>query len=168
MGMILFITSEVMFFFAFFWSFFHFSLSPSVELGCSFPPIRVTALNPLTVPFLNTVILLSSRVTITCSHHSIIVSNYLNSLVFLFVSIVLRVLFLVCQGFEYYNLPFTISSSSYGTVFFVLTGFHRTHVLVGVIFLFSIMLRMVWGHFTSNHHLRFEFRIWYWHFVDVV
>nr|YP_011014828.1 cytochrome c oxidase subunit III [Gergithus frontilongus]WQB38509.1 cytochrome c oxidase subunit III [Gergithus frontilongus] len=168
MGMILFITSEIMFFFSFFWSFFHSSLSPSIELGMNWPPKSIKPFNPMEVPLLNTIILLSSGVTITWSHQSMMNNKLKNSLKSLLMTIILGIYFTFLQKWEYNQSTFSISDSIYGSTFFMSTGFHGLHVIVGTIFLITCLVRMKKLHFSMNHHLGFEMAAWYWHFVDVI
>nr|QLY89758.1 cytochrome c oxidase subunit III [Piscicola geometra] len=167
-GMILFITSEILFFFGFFWGYFHSSLVPTNELGCVWPPIGINSINTFSVPMLNTVILLSSGVTITLSHHSIIKNNYMLASISLMFTIMLGLYFTYMQAGEYYMASFNISDSIYGTTFFVTTGFHGAHVIIGSLFLFVCLLRLLMKQFSSSHHFGFEAAAWYWHFVDVV
>nr|YP_009917955.1 cytochrome c oxidase subunit III [Pseudoboletia maculata]QLM02003.1 cytochrome c oxidase subunit 3 [Pseudoboletia maculata] len=167
-GMILFITSEVCFFFAFFWAFFHSSLAPSVEIGVTWPPTGITPLNPFLVPLLNTAVLLSSGVTITWSHHSILAGNRTEAIQALFLTVALGVYFTILQAWEYLDSPFTIADSVYGSTFFVATGFHGLHVIIGTTFLAVCFFRLVNHHFSAHHHFGFEAAAWYWHFVDVV
>nr|UDL72102.1 cytochrome c oxidase subunit 3 [Peltonotellus sp.] len=168
MGMIMFIISEIMFFFSFFWSFFHSSLSPSIELGMNWPPKSIKAFNPMEIPLLNTIILLSSGVTITWSHHSILSNKMKNSIKSLNLTIILGIYFTILQKWEYNQSSFSISDSVYGSTFFVATGFHGTHVIIGTTFLLVCLMRMKKMHLSKNHHLGFEMAAWYWHFVDVV
>nr|BDQ44204.1 cytochrome c oxidase subunit 3 [Metaphire riukiuensis] len=167
-GMILFITSEVMFFFAFFWAFFHSSLAPSPEIGCSWPPTGISPLNPFSVPLLNTAVLLASGVTVTWAHHSLMSSSRSNAIQALFITVMLGAYFTILQAGEYIAAPFTIADSVYGTTFFVATGFHGLHVLIGSSFLLICLLRTLLHHFSNGHHFGFEAAAWYWHFVDVV
>nr|WKK49863.1 cytochrome c oxidase subunit 3 [Thaumatocrinus sp. JL223] len=167
-GMVLFITSEVCFFFAFFWAFFHSSLAPTADLGVCWPPSGVYPLDPFLVPLLNTAVLLSSGVTITWSHHSIIEKSWLNAVQGLFFTVVLGLYFTVLQAWEYYDAPFSISDGVYGSTFFVATGFHGLHVIIGTTFLSVCLFRLVSYHFSNYHHFGFEAAAWYWHFVDVV
>nr|AWN56097.1 cytochrome c oxidase subunit 3 [Anthonomus grandis] len=167
-GMILFITSEVFFFFAFFWAFFHASLSPSIELGLNWPPKQIITFNPLEIPLLNTMILLSSGITISWSHHSIMENNYNQAITSLAITVVLGFYFTILQGFEYMEAPFTISDSIYGSTFFMTTGLHGLHVIIGSTFLTVCLIRLYLNHFSSIHHFGFEAAAWYWHFVDVV
>nr|YP_010557032.1 cytochrome c oxidase subunit III [Ogcogaster segmentator]UYS92703.1 cytochrome c oxidase subunit III [Ogcogaster segmentator] len=167
-GMILFIISEVFFFVSFFWAFFHSSLSPTVELGLTWPPMGIMPFNPLEVPLLNTVILLSSGVTITWAHHSLMNNNYTQTAQGLFFTVLLGIYFTILQAYEYIEAPFTIADSVYGSTFFVATGFHGLHVLIGTTFLMVCFIRHVNFHFSANHHFGFEAAAWYWHFVDVV
>nr|QJQ26924.1 cytochrome c oxidase subunit III [Hemisphaerius rufovarius] len=168
LGMILFITSEVMFFLSFFWSFLHSSISPAIELGMNWPPKSIKPFNPMEVPLLNTIILLSSGASVTWSHQSIL-SNKLNSSInSMTITIMLGIYFTILQKWEYNQATFTISDSVYGSTFFMSTGFHGIHVIVGTIFLTVCLTRMKKLHFSVNHHLGLELASWYWHFVDVV
>nr|YP_009112322.1 cytochrome c oxidase subunit III [Eucryptorrhynchus brandti]AIY61445.1 cytochrome c oxidase subunit III [Eucryptorrhynchus brandti]AJT57326.1 cytochrome c oxidase subunit III [Eucryptorrhynchus brandti]ALF04093.1 cytochrome coxidase subunit III [Eucryptorrhynchus brandti] len=167
-GMILFITSEVFFFLAFFWAFFHASLSPSIELGMNWPPKGIQPFNPLEIPLLNTLILLSSGLTITWSHHSIMENDYIQSLQSLLFTVLLGFYFTLLQMYEYKEAPFTIADSIYGSTFFMTTGLHGLHVIIGSTFLFICLIRLYYNHFSSTHHFGFEAAAWYWHFVDVV
>nr|AGY61247.1 cytochrome c oxidase subunit III [Halocaridina rubra] len=167
-GMILFITSEVLFFFSFFWAFFHSSLSPAIEIGTSWPPAGIQAFNPFQVPLLNTAILLASGATVTWAHHSLMESNHTQALQGLALTVVLGLYFTGVQAMEYYEAPFTIADSVYGSTFFVATGFHGLHVIIGSSFLSVCLYRMYMSHFSATHHLGFEAAAWYWHFVDVV
>lgn len=167
-GIILFITSEVMFFFAFFWAFFHSSLAPTPEIGCSWPPTGIHPLNPFRVPLLNTAVLLASGVTVTWAHHRLIEAKRIDTLQALTITVILGAYFTVLQAGEYVAAPFTIADRVYGTTFFVATGFHGLHVLIGSRFLIICLLRTLLHHFSSGHHFGFEAAAWYWHFVDVV
>lgn len=168
LGFILFLISEVMFFFAFFWAFFHSSLAPAVELGCVWPPYGIITFNPLQVPFLNTCILLLSGATITFTHHSLIVKDYESVFLGFSETLFCAILFTLFQLDEYLTSPFAISDGIYGSVFYMITGLHGSHVIIGTIFIAVSFVRFLRRHFTINHHLGFEFAAWYWHFVDVV
>ncbi len=167
-GILLFIVSEVCFFVSFFWAFFHSALSPVIELGGVWPPLGVETLNPFSIPLLNTAILLSSGATLTASHHYIVTSNRSKALLFLILTVVLGVIFTGLQAFEYGVAAFSISDSVYGSTFFVATGFHGIHVIIGTLFLLVSLIRLNAHQFTSGHHIGFEGASWYWHFVDVV
>nr|AMW67961.1 cytochrome c oxidase subunit III [Psychopsis coelivaga] len=167
-GMILFIISEIFFFVSFFWAFFHSSLSPTIELGINWPPKGIIPFNPLEIPLLNTVILLSSGVTITWAHHSLMNMNYTQTTQGLLFTVLLGIYFTLLQAFEYIEAPFTIADSIYGSTFFMATGFHGLHVIIGTTFLLICLIRHINHHFSSNHHFGFEAAAWYWHFVDVV
>nr|YP_009640819.1 cytochrome c oxidase subunit III [Hystrichopsylla weida qinlingensis]QCU82653.1 cytochrome c oxidase subunit 3 [Hystrichopsylla weida qinlingensis] len=167
-GMILFIISEVLFFFSFFWAFFHSSLSPSIELGILWPPMNISPFNPFQIPLLNTAILLSSGITITWAHHSILENNHSQAIKSLGITILLGIYFSFLQWFEYMEAPFSISDSIYGASFFMATGFHGLHVIIGSLFLLICWLRLNNFQFSSSHHFGFEAAAWYWHFVDVV
>nr|QXU60222.1 cytochrome c oxidase subunit III [Nothocrax urumutum] len=167
-GMVLFITSEVFFFLGFFWAFFHSSLVPTPELGGHWPPTGIKPLNPMEVPLLNTAILLASGVTVTWAHHSIMEANRKQAIHALTLTVLLGLYFTALQAMEYHEAPFSIADSVYGSTFFVATGFHGLHVMIGSSFLTVCLLRLVKFHFTPSHHFGFEAAAWYWHFVDVI
>lgn len=167
-GMILFIVSEVCFFAAFFWAYFHSRLSPNPELGSCWPPVGIVPLNPFSVPLLNTAVLLGSGVRVTWAHHAIMEGRRFNGIQGLFLTVVLGVYFTFLQGGEYWDAPFTIADGVYGSTFFVATGFHGLHVLIGSSFLLVCLLRLYAYQFSRTHHFGFEAAAWYWHFVDVV
>nr|AWM96679.1 cytochrome c oxidase subunit III [Poicephalus gulielmi gulielmi] len=167
-GMILFITSKVFFFLGFFWAFFHSSQAPTPELGSQWPPTGITPLNSLEVPLLNTAILLASGVTVTWAHHSIMEGNRKQSIQALTLTILLGLYFTALQATEYYEAPFSIADGVYGSTFFVATGFHGLHVIIGSTFLSVCLLRLIKFHFTPNHHFGFKAAAWYWHFVDII
>nr|QUB07090.1 cytochrome c oxidase subunit 3 [Chlamisus sp. N29] len=167
-GMVLFIISEVFFFISFFWSFFHNSLSPSMEIGMIWPPKGINPFNPLEIPLLNTMILISSGITVTWAHHSIMENNYSMSMQGLIMTIMLGIYFTALQGYEYLEASFSIADSVYGSSFFMATGFHGLHVIIGTMFLSTCLLRLYLNHFSSTHHFGFEAAAWYWHFVDIV
>jgi len=167
-GIILFIISEILFFISFFWRFFHRTLSPSIELGINWPPNKIHPFNPFQIPLLNSVILLSSGISTTWSHHSLIKNNFYNCLSGLLITIILGIYFSLLQIFEYNEASFSISDSIYGSTFFLATGFHGIHVLIGSSFLFVCLIRHLKFHYSSTHHFGFEAAAWYWHFVDVV
>ena len=168
MGMLLFILSEVMFFFAFFWGFFHSSFNPSLSIGAVWPPAYLAVLDPWKVPLLNTVLLLSSGASVTWAHHAIVYGSKSNAIMALFVTVILATIFTGLQGFEYITAPFTISDGVYGSTFYMATGFHGFHVFVGTCFLVVCGFRLYKNHFTREQHFGFEAAAWYWHFVDVV
>lgn len=166
--MLLFIVSEVMFFFAFFWGFFHSSLAPVFNIGGVWPPKAITVIDTYTVPLTNTFILLSSGATVTWAHHAIILGAKRHVVISMIYTIVLASLFTYFQGLEYVTAPFNISDGIYGSCFYMATGFHGFHVFVGTIALIISFVRIILGQQTTTHHFGFESAIWYWHFVDVV
>jgi len=168
MGVGLFIVSEALFFLAIFWAFFHSALSPTVELGASWPPMGIQSINPFELPLLNTIILLSSGVTVTYAHHSLIQGNRSGALNGLIFTIILAIIFTAFQGVEYSVSSFTISDGTYASCFYFGTGFHGLHVMIGTAFLWVGLWRLLAYHLTENHHLGLESGILYWHFVDVV
>nr|WDE20731.1 cytochrome coxidase subunit III [Clerus sp.] len=167
-GMILFITSEIFFFLSFFWGFFHNSLAPSIEIGMNWPPLGIKPFNPIQIPLLNTLILLTSGLTVTWAHHSLMENNYSQALQGLVFTVVLGIYFTMLQAYEYVEAPFTISDAVYGSSFFMATGFHGIHVIIGTTFLLICAIRHYFNHYSSIHHFGFEAAAWYWHFVDVV
>nr|AML26417.1 cytochrome c oxidase subunit III [Staphylinidae sp. BMNH 1274641] len=167
-GMILFITSEVFFFISFFWGFFHSSLAPTIELGMQWPPMGIETFNPMQIPLLNTLILLTSGLTVTWAHHSMMENNFNQTTQSLILTVLLGIYFSILQGYEYLEASFTISDAIYGSSFFMATGFHGIHVIIGTTFLLVCLLRHMNNHFSSIHHFGFEAAAWYWHFVDVV
>ncbi len=168
MGVALFIVSEALFFLGIFWAFFHSALSPTVELGAQWPPMGIEAINPFELPLLNTVILLSSGVTVTYAHHSLIQGNRAGALYGLLATVILAVIFTGFQGIEYSVSSFTISDGAFGSCFYLGTGFHGIHVMIGTAFIVVGLWRVMAYHSTENHHLGLESSILYWHFVDVV
>lgn len=167
-GIILFIVSEVFFFISFFWAFLHRRLSPNIEIGIIWPPKRIQPFNPIQIPLLNTTILLASGISITWAHHGLLHNNYTQTKIALTITLLLGVYFTILQAWEYIEAPFTISDSIYGTTFFVSTGFHGLHVIIGSTLLLVSLIRHTNLHFSKNHHFGFEASAWYWHFVDVV
>nr|AKS04409.1 cytochrome c oxidase subunit 3 [Parasagitta elegans] len=168
MGMLLFICSEVFFFAAFFWAFFHSALSPNVEVGSVWPPSGVAAISPFDVPLLNTAILLSSGATITWAHMAFLDNRWMEAQLSLLTTVVLGFYFSLLQAMEYMLASFSLSDGIYGSTFYLATGFHGLHVLIGTLFISVMTYRNLYFHFSSGHHFGFEASAWYWHFVDVV
>ena len=175
-GMILFITSEVMFFVAWFWAYFDAFFNHDAPeqyarieaMGASWPPIGVELFNPWHLPLFNTLILLTSGTAVTWAHHALLHRDKRGLVWGLVITIALGVLFTCVQALEYSEAGFTFDANLYGAAFFMATGFHGFHVLIGTIFLVVCLARVYAGHFTPQQHLGFEFAAWYWHFVDVV
>ena len=184
-GMILFIASEVMFFVGWFWSFFDFALFPTpltydaatgattslfgqAGAAADFIPKGMEVLDPFALPLLNTLILLCSGTTVTWAHHSLIHGDRVGLKQGLWATIALGVLFSFIQAYEYAVAPFGFGGNTYSSAFYMATGFHGFHVIVGTIFLAVCLYRAYLGHFTSRQHFGFEAAAWYWHFVDVV
>ena len=171
-GMMLFIASEVMFFVGFFWAYFHYALFPEHVLGAAnpmWPPEGVHTFDPFHLPFLNTMILLLSGTTITWAHHNLIQGNNRLVIIGLAMTVFLGLSFTTFQVIEYSNAPFAFNGGGvYPSVFFLATGFHGFHVIVGTCFLLVCLLRASAGQFTPQRHFGFEAAAWYWHFVDVV
>jgi len=168
LGVGLFILSEALFFLAIFWGFFHSALSPTVELGAQWPPMGIEPINPFELPLLNTVILLSSGVTVTYAHHSLIQGDRKGALYGLIATVILAIIFTGFQVVEYSVSSFTISDGAFGSCFYFSTGFHGLHVMIGTAFIAVGLWRVLAYHSTENHHLGLESSILYWHFVDVV
>ncbi len=175
-GMIMFIASEVMFFAAWFWAYFDAALyandpqlySRVEALGGVWPPKGIETFDPWHLPLLNTLILLTSGTTVTWAHHALLHNDRQGLKMGLWLTVILGVLFTSLQAYEYSHAAFGFSGSIYGATFFMATGFHGAHVIIGTIFLAVCLLRAYKGHFTPQQHLGFEFAAWYWHFVDVV
>ncbi len=167
-GIILFIVSEILFFSSFFWAFFHNSLAPAPEIGSTWPPLRISPFNPTEVPLLNTLVLLRSGISVTWAHHALIVNNHSKAYLGLLVTIILGFYFTCLQALEYYEASFSLADRIYGSTFFITTGFHGLHVIIGSLFLLVCLLRMKKAHFRISHHFGLEAAAWYWHFVDVV
>ncbi len=198
MGMSWFIFSEVMFFAAFFGALFYVRtlvmpwLAGEGDKGVShmlwpdfqavWPMINMPSatgfsvpsqvVDPWHLPLINTILLVSSSVTLTWAHHALKVEQRSKLNFWLFVTVALGVSFLVLQAYEYYeayhHYGLTLNSGIYGTTFFMLTGFHGAHVTIGTLMLIVMLLRALKGHFKPNDHFGFEAAAWYWHFVDVV
>jgi cytochrome c oxidase subunit 3 len=168
LGMVLFIVSEIMFFFAFFWGFFHSSLSPVFSIGSVWVPKCISLISTYTIPLTNTFFLLASGATVTWAHHSILSRAKKHTIIALIFTLIFAILFSMLQILEYKNAPFCISDGIYGSCFFLTTGFHGFHVFVGTVSLVVAFIRVILNHFTNKHHFGFEAAIWYWHFVDVV
>ena len=167
-GIILFIVREIFFFFAFFWAFFHSSLRSNVGAGAVWPPTGVNAIDPFGVPLLNTTVLLSSGASITWAHISLLIGNWIEAFLSLSITVGLGLFFTILQRFEYAFCPFSMSDSIYGSTFYLATGFHGLHVVIGTLFIIAMWGRLLVNHFSQRHHFGFEARAWYWHFVDVV
>lgn len=168
-GFILFIVSEVIFFFRFFWRFFEYSLSPQIDLGGFWPPEgSQETLAVLGVPLVNTIVLLTRGILLTLRHHSLISMKKKERVQILLLTVFYGVLFTLIQVNEYGNTSFRIRDSVFGTTFFVITGFHGLHVLLGRIILLVRLYRLLKIHFIRQHHVGIERAAWYWHFVDVV
>jgi cytochrome c oxidase subunit III len=186
-GMILFIASEVMFFAAWFWMFFDMSLfaekrsllSPIEEVRTAWsewPPAGVETLDPWHLPLVNTLILLLSGTTVTWAHHALQVADRKGARNGLILTVLLGLSFTAIQGYEYAEILMhheffneeSVNSRLFPSTFMMATGFHGAHVIIGTIFLFVCLLRVMAGQFTPTKHFGFEAAAWYWHFVDVV
>jgi cytochrome c oxidase subunit 3 len=174
--MILFIASEVMFFVAWFWAYFNSALFPADAqqivreqlFGGVWPPKGIETFDPWHLPLLNTLILLTSGTTVTWAHHALLENDRQGLKRGLILTIALGIAFTCVQAYEYSHAAFNFSGNIYGATFFMATGFHGAHVLIGSAFLIVCLIRAYLGHFTPTQHLGFEFAAWYWHFVDVV
>ena len=167
-GMLLFIASEVMFFAAFFWAYFGAALYPTEATGGVWPPEGVLTFDPFELPLLNTLILLTSGVTVTWAHHALREGDRRGTLQGLALTVLLGAVFTCVQAYEYSHAAFGFREGIYPSTFFMATGFHGFHVIVGTIFLIVCWYRAWAGHFRPDHHFGFEAAAWYWHFVDVV
>ncbi|WP_270936540.1 cytochrome c oxidase subunit 3 [Falsiroseomonas oryzae] len=170
-GMVLFIASEVMFFVAFFWAYFHFALFPEHVSGAAkaiWPPAGIHTFDPFHLPFLNTMILLLSGCTVTWAHHALLQNDRKSLVTGLALTVALGVAFTGFQIKEYMIAPFGFRDGVYPSTFYLATGFHGFHVFVGTCFLAVCLIRAMRGAFTPQRHFGFEAAAWYWHFVDVV
>jgi cytochrome c oxidase subunit 3 len=167
-GMALFITSEVMFFSAFFWAYYSAALFPSAAIGGIWPPASIHTFDPLDMPSIMTLILLLSGTTVTWAHHAVLEGNQRDTVRALTYTVVLGACFTLCQAFEYHHAQFGLTSGIFGSTFFMATGFHGLHVIIGTIFLAVCLFRAKRGDFTPDSHFGLEAAAWYWHFVDVV
>jgi len=167
-GIVLFICSEIFFFVSFFWSFFYARLRPNLEIGRAWPPLGIKPFNPLGVPLLNRIVLLISGVRVTWSHHRLLSMEHAQAAQRLLLTVCLGYYFTLLQGLEYWEAPFRFRDGAYGRLFFIATGFHGLHVIVGSKFLLVRLVRIIRGSFSYKHHTGFEVAAWYWHFVDVV
>lgn len=168
LGFSLFIVSEIFLFIAFFWALFHSSLVPAVVLGNVWPPLGIEPINPWLLPFLNAIILLSSGATVTYSHHGILCKGMRPVLIGLYATIALALLFTCLMGLEYVLASYSISDSVYGSVFYMLTGLHGSHIIIALLFLAVGAYRVRAHHFSNLSFLGLELGILYYHFVDVV
>jgi cytochrome c oxidase subunit 3 len=167
-GMLLFIASEVMFFAAFFWAYFDASLFPKEATGYQWPPVGVEVFEPFGIPFLNTLVLLLSGCTVTWAHHELRQGNQRGTVQGLALTVILGIAFTALQAYEYSHAAFGFRDGIYSSTFFMATGFHGFHVIIGTCFLIVCFFRALKGHFKPDHHFGFEAAAWYWHFVDVV
>ena len=184
-GMILFIASEVMFFVGWFWSFFEFAIFESARVGetwdsanalyaeglsrfADWPPVGVETFDPFHLPLINTLILLLSGTTVTWAHHALQHNDRSGAKLGLVFTVLLGMVFTLLQAYEYSHAAFTYDGTLYGSAFFMATGFHGAHVVIGTIFLAICLIRLLLGGMSADKHLGFEFAAWYWHFVDVV
>lgn len=171
-GMALFISSEVMFFVSFFWNYFNYFFFPE-KMGTAFapvwPPQGVTTIDPFAIPLFNTMVLLLSGTTVTWAHHCLLEGDQKNLVRGLGITVILGLMFLCGQGWEYTHSPFPFYHGGiFASSFFIATGFHGVHVIIGTIFLIVCYFRARRGQFTPERHFGFEAAAWYWHFVDVV
>lgn len=190
-GMILFIASEVMFFVGWFWAWFDYSLFPAAldvikdhtsgaltvtnllgqegaATAAQWPPKGIEVIDPFGFPLLNTLILLCSGTTVTYAHHAIIHGDRQGLKAGLWATVLLGMLFSSIQAYEYVHAPFGFAGLNYAAAFYMATGFHGFHVIIGTVFLIVCLARTYKGHFTPRQHFGFEAAAWYWHFVDVV
>ena len=157
-----------MFFFAFFWAYFHSSLPILSNVAGPWPPEGIDALGAAGIPMVNTLLLLTSSLTVTVAHHAILEDERQKVILWTGITVILGVLFLGVQIAEYAHLAFGLSDGIYPSTFYLATGFHGFHVFVGTVFLIVCYFRARNGHFTKDAHIGFEAAAWYWHFVDVV
>ncbi|MFZ5750989.1 MAG: cytochrome c oxidase subunit 3 [Pseudomonadota bacterium] len=172
-GFILFIMSEVMFFAAWFWNFFKNALYPMSDnypaVDGVWPPAGIETFDPWHLPLINTLILLCSGAALTWAHHALAhENNRRDTANGLMLAIFLGICFTILQAYEYSHAAFGFAGNVYGASFFMATGFHGAHVIIGTIFMIVCLIRLWKGQFTPEQHVGFEAAAWYWHFVDVV
>ena len=167
-GMVLFIFSEVMFFVAFFWAFFNAALFPTEAIGGVWPPTDIQTFDPFSLPFTNTVVLLLSGTAVTWAHYALMQKDRAGLIKGLALAIVLGILFTALQAYEYAHAAFSLKDGIYGSTFYMATGFHGLHVIIGTIFLIVCLYRAMHGDFNPRQHFGFEAAAWYWQFVDAV
>jgi cytochrome c oxidase subunit 3 len=168
LGFLLFIASEIMLFFGFFWAFFHSSLCSANDLGSIWPPIGINSIPAYDYPLFNTALLIISGFSVTWVHRGIALGLYRECIDGFFITIILGLFFIILQGMEYYESSFNLNDSVFACTFYMLTGLHGCHVIIGVLFLSVCFIRLLLNHFLCNHYLGLIFAIWYWHFVDGV
>ena len=168
MGLLLFFVSEIMLFFSFFWAYFHHALSPAAELGAQWPPVAIRAVDPWGVPLLGSVLLLSSGFTVTLAHHAVRCGDKSLTVAGLLATVLLGGSFVALQAHEYSAGEATMADGAFGSVFYMTTGLHGSHVIIGVLFLAVCLVRLLRDRFSAEHHLGLEFAILYWHLVDLV
>lgn len=167
LGFLLFLVSEIMFFFAFFWAFFHSSVAPTAAIGAVWPPLYMPSID-YQLPLTNTIILLTSSCTLTWAHQAVESGAKDSAETALYLTVFLATLFLGLQYFEFIESQLTISSGVFGSTFYMCTGFHGAHVIIGTIFLIVSTIRLSKDHSSTQSHLGYVASVWYWHFVDVV
>nr|YP_010834287.1 cytochrome c oxidase subunit III [Melecta chinensis]WFP44655.1 cytochrome c oxidase subunit 3 [Melecta chinensis] len=167
-SMILFILSELFFFISFFWTYFHMFIAPDPEIGMQWPPKNIIMFDPYEVPLMNSIILIASGISVTWCHNSLLNNNYNDSKTSLSLTISLGVCFSLFQYIEYKDSFFCINDSIFGSIFFLMTGFHGLHIIIGIIMLSYSLGRFINQQMSKTHHFNFELSLWYWHFVDVI
>lgn len=175
LGFILFVVSEIMLFFGFFWAFFHVAVTPAIACGMQWPPVGIISISPETIPFINTLLLLYSGFWLVVAHRALLNNNKNLATLSLWLTVLLATIFLELQLLEYKTAPFSLLNGVFGSVFFMLTGLHGLHVFLGTVCLFVALFRLeaknksrLFFKANANYHLGFELAAWYWHFVDVV
>jgi heme/copper-type cytochrome/quinol oxidase subunit 3 len=188
LGFKLFICSEIMFFFSFFWAFFSSSLSPTIFINCVYPPVGIDVINPFKIPLLNTCYLITSGFSLTYAYRFFKTRYFINKyqhrifMKYLKITIILGILFLMLQMYEFKNANFAINDSVYGSNFYMITGFHGFHVFLGLYLILLCFLRMFSKHspykrirdkrkkyeYTPANCVGLQLTLWYWHFVDVI
>jgi cytochrome c oxidase subunit 3 len=167
-GFILFLISEVLLFVSFFWAYFYSSLTPDVLLGAQWPPVGIHKIDPWSIPLLGSCILLGAGFILTLGHHLFIQGNKDLAVFYMAFSVIIGATFIWLQYTEYLNTAFTISDSVYGSIFFITTGLHGIHVIIGILFLLVATVRMYLDSFTINHNLGLEASIIYFHLIDLI
>lgn len=168
LGFYMFIASEVMLFFGFFWAFFHSSLCPAITIGSHWPPTGISFIDPYHYPLYNTILLIISGFAITWAHKAFALGNFREAMDAILWTLALGFFFVYLQCKEYYAAAYNFSDGIYGATFYSLTGLHGFHVIVGAFFILMCFFRLIRQHFLRTHYLGFVCAIWYWHFVDAV
>lgn len=165
-GYILFIISEIVIFLSLFYTFFYFSIIPDIHIGNIWPPVGINIINFKSIPLLNTMLLFFSGIAITIGHYKIKEGDIIGSKRYIMYTMIIGIIFVGMQYIEYKYSEFNITDSVYSNIFYVLTGIHGLHVIIGIIFIYIAYIRI--KEYTNKHHMNYILSSIYWHFVDIV